>query len=149
MSELKAQLQNVVVKLGIPTHTRHVFLCTGPNCCTPEQGQAAWDVLKQQIKEHNLGGVCNRTKVGCLRICEQGPTALVYPEGTWYHGMTAERVKYWEIFGTLKWGIMCMTMYQAFAGGADRSVERAAIGRRSSETEVDLVNLLYPKGTGT
>jgi len=59
--------------------------------------------------------------------------------------MTAERVKYWEIFGTLKWGIMCMTMYQAFAGGADRSVERAAIGRRSSETEIDLVNLLYPR----
>lgn len=60
-------------------------------------------------------------------------------------GMTAERVKFWEIFGTLKWGIMCMTMYQAFAGGADRSVERATIGRRSSETEIDLVNLLYPK----
>ncbi len=60
-------------------------------------------------------------------------------------GMTAERVKFWEMFGTLKWGIMCMTMYQAFAGGSDRSVERAAIGRRSSETEIDLVNLLYPK----
>jgi aminoglycoside phosphotransferase (APT) family kinase protein len=59
--------------------------------------------------------------------------------------MTAERVKFWEMFGTLKWGIMCMTMYQAFAGGADRSVERAAIGRRSSETEIDLVNLLYGK----
>ncbi len=60
-------------------------------------------------------------------------------------GMTAERVKFWEVFGTLKWGIMCMTMYQAFALGSDRSVERAAIGRRSSETEIDLVNLLYPK----
>lgn len=59
--------------------------------------------------------------------------------------MTAERVKFWEIFGTLKWGIMCMTMYQAFAQGSDRSVERAAIGRRSSETEIDLVNLLYGK----
>jgi aminoglycoside phosphotransferase (APT) family kinase protein len=59
--------------------------------------------------------------------------------------MTADRVKFWEMFGTLKWGIMCMTMYQAFAGGADRSVERAAIGRRSSETEIDLVNLLYGK----
>jgi aminoglycoside phosphotransferase (APT) family kinase protein len=57
--------------------------------------------------------------------------------------MTAERVKFWEMFGTLKWGIMCMTMYQAFATGSDRSVERAAIGRRSSETEIDLVNLLY------
>lgn len=58
--------------------------------------------------------------------------------------MTAERVKFWEIFGTMKWGIMCMTMYQAFAQGSDRSVERATIGRRSSETEIDLVNLLYP-----
>jgi aminoglycoside phosphotransferase (APT) family kinase protein len=60
--------------------------------------------------------------------------------------MTGERVKFWEIFGTLKWGVMCMTMYQAFAQGADRSVERATIGRRSSETEIDLVNLLYSKG---
>lgn len=60
-------------------------------------------------------------------------------------GMTAERVRFWEIFGTLKWGIMCMTMYQAFAQASDRTVERAAIGRRSSETEIDLVNLLYGK----
>ncbi len=55
---------------------------------------------------------------------------------------TADEVKTWEVFGTLKWGVMCMTMYQAFATSADRSVERAAIGRRSSETEIDLVNLL-------
>jgi aminoglycoside phosphotransferase (APT) family kinase protein len=61
--------------------------------------------------------------------------------------MTPDRVKFWEMFGTLKWGVMCMTMYQAFAGDADRSVERAAIGRRSSETEIDLVNLLYGKTT--
>jgi aminoglycoside phosphotransferase (APT) family kinase protein len=60
--------------------------------------------------------------------------------------MTEARVKFWEIFGTLKWGIMCMTMYKAFATGADASVERAAIGRRSSETEIDLVNLIYGKG---
>lgn len=59
-------------------------------------------------------------------------------------GMTAERVRFWEIFGTLKWGIMCMSMYQAFAKATDRTVERAAIGRRSSETEIDLVNLLFP-----
>jgi aminoglycoside phosphotransferase (APT) family kinase protein len=57
--------------------------------------------------------------------------------------MTAERVKFWEIFGSLKWGIMCMTMYKAFASGADASVERAAIGRRSSETEIDLIKLMY------
>ena len=46
------------------------------------------------------------------------------------------------MLGSLKWGIMCMIMYEAFRSGADPSVERAAIGRRVSETEIDLINLL-------
>ncbi|BCW89245.1 hypothetical protein sos41_24020 [Alphaproteobacteria bacterium SO-S41] len=58
------------------------------------------------------------------------------------HAYTPDEVKVWEVFGSLKWGIMCMSMYEAFRTGYDRSVERAAIGRRSSETEIDLVNLL-------
>lgn len=53
-----------------------------------------------------------------------------------------QRVRFFEVLGTLKWGIMCMTMYSIFESGADRSVERAAIGRRSSETEIDLLDLL-------
>jgi aminoglycoside phosphotransferase (APT) family kinase protein len=51
-----------------------------------------------------------------------------------------EDVRPWIVYGSLKWGIMCMSMYQGFL--RDRSVERAAIGRRSSETEIDLVNLM-------
>ncbi|MEL6693907.1 MAG: hypothetical protein AAFQ12_12870 [Pseudomonadota bacterium] len=51
-------------------------------------------------------------------------------------------IDWWEMLGTLKWGIMCMIMYEAFRSGADPSVERAAIGRRVSETEIDLINLL-------
>ena len=51
-----------------------------------------------------------------------------------------EDVRTWIVYGSLKWGIMCMKMYQGFL--ADRSVERAAIGRRSSETEIDLINLI-------
>ncbi len=88
MAEKEEQLASVAAKLGIGSYRRHVLLCTGPNCCTPEEGQAAWEVLKQQIKEHNLGSganACYRTKVGCLRICCHGPTMVVYPEGTWYH----------------------------------------------------------------
>ena len=72
-----------------------MFLCTGPSCCTPEVGLAAWEVLKQKIKDAGLTSgpnACYRTKVGCLRICCHGPTMVVYPEGTWYHGMTAERI---------------------------------------------------------
>jgi aminoglycoside phosphotransferase (APT) family kinase protein len=51
-------------------------------------------------------------------------------------------IDWWEMMGSLKWGIMCMIMYEAYRSGADPSVERAAIGRRVSETEIDLVNLL-------
>jgi aminoglycoside phosphotransferase (APT) family kinase protein len=51
-----------------------------------------------------------------------------------------EEVRTWIVHGSLKWGIMCMKMYQGFL--ADHSVERAAIGRRSSETEIDLINLI-------
>ncbi len=94
-SERQEHLEAVAAKLGIGSYKRHVLLCTGPNCCTPEEGHAAWDVLKAQIKEHNLNSgekACYRTKVGCLRICEHGPTMVVYPEGTWYHGMSADKI---------------------------------------------------------
>ena len=93
--ERDEQLREVAAKLGVGGYHRHVFLCTGPNCCTPEVGTAAWEVLKRQIKEKGLAAgehACYRTKVGCLRICCHGPTMVVYPEGTWYHGMTAERI---------------------------------------------------------
>ncbi len=55
------------------------------------------------------------------------------------------RVKFWEVLGTLKWGIMCTIMASVFQSGMDRSVERATIGRRSSETEIDLLRLLAPR----
>ena len=95
MSDQRQQLEMVADKLGIGSYQKHVFLCTGPTCCTPEDGLAAWETLKKQIKEHNLSAgpnACYRTKVGCLRICVHGPTMVVYPEGTWYHGMTADRI---------------------------------------------------------
>jgi aminoglycoside phosphotransferase (APT) family kinase protein len=53
-----------------------------------------------------------------------------------------ERVKFWQALGSLKWGVMCLMMYQSFAAGADRSIERAMIGRRTSETEIDLLALM-------
>jgi aminoglycoside phosphotransferase (APT) family kinase protein len=54
------------------------------------------------------------------------------------------RVRYWEVFGSFWWAVGSLTMAQAFRMGLDRSVERAAIGRRSSECQVDCVNLLIP-----
>ncbi len=58
----------------------------------------------------------------------------------------AERVKFWEVMGTLRWGVMCCGMMQRFRSGPEHSIERAMIGRRSSETEIDLLRLLAPRG---
>jgi aminoglycoside phosphotransferase (APT) family kinase protein len=56
-----------------------------------------------------------------------------------------DRVKFWEVMGTLRWGVMCCGMMQRFRIGPDHSMERAMIGRRASETEIDLLRLLAPR----
>lgn len=79
----------IVQKLGISQIRRHIFLCcdqTAPKCCDRERSLVAWDYLKQRLKQLGLsesGGV-QRNKSHCLRICGNGPIAVVYPEGTWY-----------------------------------------------------------------
>ena len=69
--------------------TRHLFLCLGPDCAPLAEGQVVWDFLKRRCAELKLPVM--RTKAGCLRVCVGGPWLLVYPEGTWYGAMTAER----------------------------------------------------------
>lgn len=75
--------------LGVGRYGRHLLLCTGPSCCSPDQGLEAWGYLKGRLKELAAAGRIGpsevyRTKVGCLRICAGGPILVVYPEGTWY-----------------------------------------------------------------
>jgi aminoglycoside phosphotransferase (APT) family kinase protein len=52
------------------------------------------------------------------------------------------RLQVWQALGSLKWGVMCLMMYASFANGSDPSIERAMIGRRVSETEIDLIRLM-------
>jgi aminoglycoside phosphotransferase (APT) family kinase protein len=57
----------------------------------------------------------------------------------------AARVTFYEVMGTLRWGVMCGGMMQRFRMQPDHSMERAMIGRRASETEIDLLRLLAPR----
>ena len=85
------RLKDLAASIGVPIARRHIFLCadqTTPKCCDRERSIAAWEFLKKRLKELGLseaGGIL-RTKANCLRICEGGPIAVVYPEGTWYRG---------------------------------------------------------------
>ncbi|MDP4598875.1 MAG: phosphotransferase family protein [Pseudomonadales bacterium] len=56
----------------------------------------------------------------------------------------AERVKFWEVFGSFWWSVGCLGMAEHYRSGPDKTVERPTIGRRTSECQVDCVNLLIP-----
>ena len=53
-------------------------------------------------------------------------------------------VRFWEVFGSFWWSVGCLTFAEHYRNGPDKSVERAAVGRRTSECQVDCVNLIIP-----
>ena len=110
------RLENIAEALSIPRVERHIFMCadqTNPKCLPREQTRELWKHLKTRLKENDLAsappkwqgktdddpkpvpagnGSVLRSKVDCLRICERGAIAVVYPEGTWYADLDFDKL---------------------------------------------------------
>lgn len=78
-------LREIAADLDIDKASHHIIFCAGGSCCDESKGLETWKHLKRKSKELAEAGIhFNRTKATCLRFCEDGPIAVVYPSGRWF-----------------------------------------------------------------
>jgi (2Fe-2S) ferredoxin len=83
----------------VPPFVRHIFVCENqrpaghPKGCCADKGSAQLrQALKAAIGEAGLSGLVRANSAGCLDACEYGASVVVYPEATWYGGVTVNDV---------------------------------------------------------
>ena len=105
-----------------------------------------WELAHIGDPMRDLGWICvNSWRFGSDKPC--GGFGSYEDLFAGYESVTGQpvdrdAVKFWEVFGSFWWAVGCLGMAEHYRTGPDKTVERPAIGRRSSECQVDCVNLL-------
>lgn len=90
-------LESAVARLHLGRQRRHIFLCVaGGKCAAVVKSEESWAYLKRRLKElglHETDGGVLRTKANCLKVCVEGPIAVIYPDGTWYRKCTPDNLE--------------------------------------------------------
>ena len=108
-----------------------------------------WEIAHIGDPMRDLGWICtNSWRFGVAELPVGGfgsreDLFLGYEEQSG-QPVDAQRVKFWEVFGSFWWAVGCLGMAEHYRNGPDKTVERPAIGRRSSECQVDCANLIIP-----
>ncbi len=105
-----------------------------------------WELAHIGDPMEDLGWICVRSwrfggSLPVGGIGEREPFFRAY-EAAGGHPVDVERVRFWEVFGNVRWGIICISQARTYLDGRSKSVELASIGRRISETEWELLNLM-------
>jgi aminoglycoside phosphotransferase (APT) family kinase protein len=134
----------------VPAVQLHGDFRNGNLMISPTDGLVAvldWELSHRGDPAEDLGWICVNSwrfgrpdrPVGGFGVYED---LLAGYEAASGRTVSLERLLYWQALGSLKWGVMCLMMYASYASGTEASVERPMIGRRVSETEIDLLHIL-------
>jgi len=134
---------------AVPPRVVHGDFRNG-NLIVDERGLVAvldWEMAHLGDPLEDLAWLCLRPwrfGQGARAVGGFGERAELYERYVRYGGERPQAtvLKFWEVFGTLKWGVICQWFARQFVTGEVRVLERAAIGRRTSEAELDLVELI-------
>jgi aminoglycoside phosphotransferase (APT) family kinase protein len=124
------------------------------NLIVGESGLAAvldWELVHRGDPLEDLGWFCVRAwrfgedarPAGGLGSIEEFVAG--YERAAGGH-VDRDALRWWQVFGTLRWGVICQRQAHRHLSGQTRSVELAAIGRRVCENEWDLLELLAEQG---
>ena len=134
----RARACEVAPRLGVGRLSRHLLVCGGPACCDASVGAKTWGTFKRRLAHAGLDGrdpekaAVFRTRCHCLGVCNEGPIAVVYPEGTWYRHVdakAAERIVDEHLVGG--------RVVEEHLFARDALGGEASVGAKESETKDD------------